>query len=184
MVAAQACPLNKPNKPRTVANLRAIQLLNEERKIFSSIFLERAREVLQRELGASNFGFIKERDKSELLWSYQWKSERAKKRKERFLVLGLDMSRAFDTPRRAKLLGLLAKILDEDCYRMARVLLARSRVSVKIKGLVGPAFDTNIGVQQGDCASPILFLYYEHMAIRDCLARWRETHPAADSVME
>ena len=89
------------------------------------------------------------RDKSELLWSYQWMSERAAKLKLRLSVLGLDLSRAFDTPRRAKLLSLLEGVLDPDCCRLARVLLSKSSVSVRVGRYVGAPFETNLGVPQG-----------------------------------
>jgi hypothetical protein len=184
LAAAIACPLNKPRKPKVVGNLRAIQFLNESRKIFSSIFLSRARDVFSQVLGASHFGFLRCRDKSELLWSYQWISERAAKLKLRLSVLGLDLSRAFDTPRRAKLLSLLEGVLDPDCCRMARVLLSKSNVSVRVGRYVGVPFETNLAVPQGDCASPLLFLFYEHFALRACLAKWHLAHPAAAHILE
>jgi hypothetical protein len=65
LAAAIACPLNKPRKPKVVGNLCAIQLLNESRKIFSSIFLSRARDVFSPVLGANHFGFLRCHDKSE-----------------------------------------------------------------------------------------------------------------------
>ena len=108
-------------------------------------------------------------------------SERAAQLKLRRSVLGWDLSRAFDTPRRDKLLSLLERVLDSDCCRMARVLLSKSSVSVRVGRYVGAPFETNIGVPQGDCASPVLFLYYEHLALRACLAKW---HPEAAHILE
>jgi hypothetical protein len=111
-------------------------------------------------------------------------SERAAKLKLRLSVLGLDLSRAFDTPWRAKLLSLLEGVLDPDCCRMARVLLSKSSVSVRVGRYVGAPFETNIGVPQGDCASPVLFLYYAHLALRACLAKRHLTNPKAAHILE
>ena len=74
--------------------------------------------------------------------------------------------------------------MDPDCCHMARVLFSKPNASVRVGWYVGAPFETNLEVPQGDCASPALFLFYEHLALRACLAKWHLAHPEAARILE
>ena len=65
--------------------------------------------------------------------------------KETVHILGIDLSRAFDTIDRDKLLEEIQTILDEDCWRMTLALLNKTSLVVRIKSSLSEAFETNIG---------------------------------------
>ncbi|XP_029654490.1 uncharacterized protein LOC115230848 [Octopus sinensis] len=82
-------------------------------------------------------------------------------------ILGIDMSRAFDTIRRDKLMEILKTILDNDSIRMVRALLIDTELTVKIGPVQSRSFKTSIGTPQGDSISPVLFIVYLEAALRD-----------------
>ena len=60
-------------------------------------------------------------------------------------LLGIDMSRAFDTINRHKLLEVMDAIVDEDAARMIRLLLANTTLAVQIDNITGKPFEATIG---------------------------------------
>ena len=82
-------------------------------------------------------------------------------------ILGIDLSKAFDTITRSKLLFILKGIVDEDEMRMIAKLLTSTSSSVRIGSCEDDPFFTNRGVPQGDSLSPILFIVYLEAALRD-----------------
>ena len=69
------------------------------------------------------------------------------------------MSRAFDTIDRASVLNGLKEVLEKDEIHLLSLLLKDVILSVKCDNHIGKEFTTNIGSPQGDCASPILFIF-------------------------
>jgi hypothetical protein len=87
-------------------------------------------------------------------------------------ILGLDMSRAFDTISRAKLMEILKLDvgLEEDELRICQSLLADTVLRVRLNKTTSAPFNTTIGTPQGDGLSPILFAIYLERALRDVRA--------------
>ena len=83
-------------------------------------------------------------------------------------MLGLDMSRAFDTINRSKLLNILGMIqgVGGDELRLIRILLSNTSLRVRFNGIITEPFSSNVGSPQGDALSPILFAIYLEYAIR------------------
>ena len=77
------------------------------------------------------------------------------------------MSRAFATFER---LLLINGIIDEDSLRMIFALLDKTTLQAKIERALSEPFDTNLGAPQGDSLSPILFIVYLELAIRQLRA--------------
>ena len=75
-------------------------------------------------------------------------------------LLLLDMSKAFDTVNRKMLLEELQEVLDLDEMYLISVLTNRPKIKVKIGNSLGEAFDTLVGIMQGDVLSAILFIFY------------------------
>ena len=87
-------------------------------------------------------------------------------------ILGLDMSRAFDTIDREKLMEILkAEVqLEEDEFRLCQSLLADTNLKVKLGEAMSDPFQSTIGTPQGDGLSPILFAIYLESALREVRA--------------
>ena len=75
------------------------------------------------------------------------------------------MSRAFDTIDRGKLLNDLSDILEPDELHLVKLLLIDVKIQVKHNDCIGKTFTPDIGSPQGDCASPIWFIFYLHNAL-------------------
>ncbi len=69
----------------------------------------------------------------------------------KIFILLLDMSKAFDTVRRNDIFEVLKEIVGEDEIHMMNL---------------GNKFTINIGVPQGDCLRPILFIIHLAAALR------------------
>ena len=82
-------------------------------------------------------------------------------------VTGIDMSAAFDTIHRDKLMEIAEEILDEDGVRILRILLTNTSIEIKIAGAKTRAIETNIGGPQGDSYSGPLFTIYFERALKD-----------------
>ena len=102
-------------------------------------------------------------------------------RDEIIYILGIDMSRAFDTIDRNRLIDELRAIIDEDSWRMVAQLLANTTLEVKLRTALSNPFKTNIGAPQGDSLSPVLFIVYLELAMRQIRAAC--PRPAADSII-
>ena len=75
-------------------------------------------------------------------------------------LLLLDMSKAFDTVCRSKLLTDLQEILEPDEMHMMAVLISDVVLTVKVGKELGDQIKTEVGIAQGDCPSAVLFIFY------------------------
>ena len=89
---------------------------------------------------------------------------RIMKAREEITVIGVDMSRAFDTLDRSKMLTSLRIIIDEDSWRKIYTLLDNTTLQARIGSALSTPFSTYIGAPQGDSLSPVLYL---ELAMRD-----------------
>ncbi|EGZ26881.1 hypothetical protein PHYSODRAFT_455663, partial [Phytophthora sojae] len=77
-----------------------------------------------------------------------WIAARAQRYKEQFHILGIDLTRVFDTINRDKLLSVLATILDNDELRLIRLLLRGTQLSVRHGHHLLSPFESNTGTPQ------------------------------------
>ncbi|XP_029657154.1 uncharacterized protein LOC115231228 [Octopus sinensis] len=94
--------------------------------------LERIKDPVNEYLSASQSGFRPGRSTADVVWGHRWICAISQKFKMATTILGIDMSRAFDTIRRDKLMEILKTILDNDSIRMVRALLIDTELTVKI----------------------------------------------------
>ncbi len=81
----------------------------------------------------------------------------------KIFIIGIDMSSAFDTIDRSKLMNIVETFLDEDEVRFIRRLLSSTTLEVRVKGATTTAFESNIGSPQGGSISgPLFEIYFEH----------------------
>ena len=82
-------------------------------------------------------------------------------------VIMMDMSRAFDTVKRDILMLDLFKILEHDELHILKLLIENIEFTVRCGKVDGIPFKTNLGTPQGDCLSPILFIFYLANALKE-----------------
>ena len=154
--------LPKPKKPPgPPANLRPIVLLNSIRKILSNVTLYRIRDKIDRFTGAYQSGFKRGRSCADIVWAQRMLVSVVMSKHWDFHKMGIDMSRAFDTIKRLKILDVLKLAgCNEDDLRLVRLLLADTKLTVRVKSVHSAVFETSIGSPQGDGLSPVLFTCY------------------------
>ncbi|XP_029654849.1 uncharacterized protein LOC115228403 [Octopus sinensis] len=112
-------PVQKPGKRRgPCGSLRPVVLVTSLRKTLSTIVRSRISRSVDRYLSCSQSGFRPGRSTADIVWTHRWINAICQKYKRSFYVLGIDMSKAFDSINRCKLLIVLKNIVDEDSLRM------------------------------------------------------------------
>eukprot|EP00117_Sycon_ciliatum_P021388 scpid32601/ scgid1959/ Probable RNA-directed DNA polymerase from transposon BS; Reverse transcriptase len=162
-------PLQKPGKARgPPSNLRPIVLLTVLRKVLSLVALSRVSRKIHKYLSPTQSGFRPNRSTSDVIWSYRWAIARCQRLQQKYDIIGIDMSKAFDTISRPKLINVLASFLDNDDVTLISYLLQHTTLQVRLPGTDGIKFKTDRGTPQGDSLSPVLFIVYlELAALRD-----------------
>ena len=160
--------LQKPGKAKGLcSNLRPIVLLKTLRKSFSLVVLNRIKDRAYKYISSYQSGFRSYRSTMDAVWTHRWNIAKSLHFKRISYVFGIDLSRAFDTIDREKLLEVLCTFLSEDEVRMILLLLKDTTMQLRFNQELSEAFLTNIGITQGDGLSPILFNIYLEAALRD-----------------
>ena len=73
--------------------------------------------------------------------------------------------------------------IEEDEFRLIRVLLAKTKLQVLLNGIVTAPFESNIGSPQGDALSPLLFAIYLEAALKE-LEKRGAIPPTCDTVVK
>ena len=164
----QLIPLPKPGKPKgPVKNLRPVILLSILRKILAIVVVNRTFKTIRKEINISQAAYSPGRSTTELVYTFRALIEQAVCAEDLSIhILLLDMSRAFDTIDRGILLEDLKEILEPDILHLVSLLLTDVQLEVKHKKKIGKRFKPDIGSPQGDCASPIWFIFYLHKALQ------------------
>ena len=81
-------------------------------------------------------------------------------------ITGIDMSSAFDTIHRHKLIEELEKFLEEDEIRMIRLLISNTTITVRTNEVMSEPFTSNLSSPQGDGLSGTLFNITFESALR------------------
>ncbi|XP_065189344.1 uncharacterized protein LOC135819973 [Sycon ciliatum] len=174
-------PLPKPNKKKEPpGNLRPIVLLNSTRKALSLLPLRRIQPAVDSYLSASHSGFRPGRSTADAVWTHRWLAAITQKYHATIEIHGIDMSKAFDTISREKLLAVVNGIVKEDEVRLIQVLLSNTSLSVLACKQQSSEFETTIGTPQSDCLSPVLFVIYLESALRYLRATLPPRPPADD----
>ena len=157
-------PLQKGNKTKgPTKNLRPIILLEIIRKITSKILMSRSENHINEYLSQSQSAYRKGRSTTDILLAYKWIIAKVENQDLIVYITGIDMTSAFDTINRNKVLKITKDILKEDEFRILRVLMSDTTLEVRVNGTNSTPFISNIGSPQGDSSSgPIFTLYFEN----------------------
>ena len=160
--------LQKPGKPiGALSSLRPIVLLTTFCKVLSLMVLARISSKVNSYLSAGQSGFRHGRSTADIVFGYCWMAANSQKYQEAMEILGLDMSRAFDTIRRDRLMQILETFLDDSELCMICLLLADTTLETRLTKGSCATFNTTIGTPQGDSLSPVLFIVYLEAALSD-----------------
>ena len=175
--------VQKPGKPTgPLTSLRPIVLLSVLRKTLSLIVLSRIAPKVDEYLSSSQSGFRRGRSTADVVFGYRWLCAKAQRQRVTVEFLGIDLSRAFDTIRRDKLLDTLQTFVDESELRMIQFVLADTSLQPRLSTGDCLAFTMTIGTPQGDSLSPVLFTVYLEAALRDLRSRL-PTRPPEDAAL-
>lgn len=161
-------PINKPGKARGVLNnFRPVTLLSSLRKLLSLITIKRIQKTTEEYLDPSQSAYRPNRSTTDIVWTFRWMLAKVQKFQIQLFVTGIDMSAAFDTINRAKLLEIYEEIANEDENRLVKTLLTNTTLQIQIPGHDAPVpFNSNVGSPQGDGVSGINFDVYLENALR------------------
>ena len=167
--ASKLIPLQKPppKKKGPVKNLRPINLLPIIRKVLSKVGLKRAEGEINGQLSQTQSAYRTGRSTTDIVWAYRWILAKVQEYDITMYVTGIDMSSAFDTMERNKLLEYTESFLDEDNQRILRVLLSDTSVEIQVKGAKTEPFKSNIGGPQGDSYSGPQFTTYFERSLKN-----------------
>ena len=132
------------------------------------IVVRRSFDTIREEISITQAAYSPGRSTTELVYTFRALIEQAICAEDLSIhILLLDMSRAFDTIDRGILLNDLKDLLEPDLLHLVSLLLTDVQIEVKYQNKLGARFQPDIGSPQGDCASPIWFIFYLHKALQN-----------------
>ena len=153
-------PLQKPGKPKgPPSSLRPLNLLNGVRKLLSIVCANRIQDQVNYYTGPWQCGYKQGRSCADIVWCQRMMiSVMLRKPNQEFHKMGIDMSSAFDTIKRSTILRLLEDAgCSEDDIRLVRLLLANTKIRVRVNSSFSAEFISTNGAFQGDTLSGTLF---------------------------
>ena len=106
---------------------------------------------------------------ADVVWGHRWLAAKCQRYKYVLEILSIDLSRAFDTIRRKKLLDV--------CIHSC--LVSETKITVRVNDALSAPFNSTVGTPQRHSLSPVLFVVYlkaAHRTLRGCLP----SRPPAD----
>ena len=160
-------PILKPAKKQSEpTSYRPITILNVHRKLFSTIVLNRIRPILDETMSHLQHAYTNGKSTTDVVLAHKLIKAAAETYEIELDIAGVDMSKAFDTVDRIKLLTILREIgTPESEINIIAVLLSNTTFHIKMCKKFGEKFVVNIGVPQGDSLSPKLFTSYLNHAL-------------------
>ena len=155
-------PMQKPGKKRgPLDNLRPVILLTFIRKILAGCLLGRVSNRILQQVPLSQAAFQSGRSTTEQVLAIKILIERAiTSTSDEAHILLLDMSKAFDTVDRNRLIREMGNILEPDELFLAAMLVSDMKLRVRCDKELSIPFHTNTGIPQGDSNSPVDFILY------------------------
>ena len=126
-----------------MTNLRPVILLPVIRKILSNVVLAKMKPEVDEYLPLSQSAYREKRNTGDIIWAYIRIIAKTQKVKEKIYITCIDLSSAFDTIIRKKLIVILETILDKDELQMVKFLLKDTKL--QILDIEPTTFHTNIG---------------------------------------
>jgi hypothetical protein len=147
------------NNPRTFGDYRYIALCNLCYKLISKVIANRIKSILSREMSSEQLGFLKGRQILDIIGTAQECLHSIKARKQKVLILKLDLRKAYDCVS----WDFLCLILVQTGFSLHSInwimsCVVSSSFVVLINGESSPFFNSERGLGQGCLLSPLLFI--------------------------
>jgi hypothetical protein len=162
---ARIVPVFKTGNPGTVNNYRPISILPIIDKIFEKLVYVRLNNFINNcnILSNNQYGFRKSRDTQQATLKLIYSVIPALERNETAACVFLDFSKAFDTVDHKLLLTKLYRygVRDRALNLFRSYLLGRKHFVV-VNDCESSCIDCNVGVPQGSCLGPLLYILYSN----------------------
>ena len=112
---------------------RTMVLLNALRKTLSLVVFARITHIVDVFLTQAQSGFRYGRSTADVAFGYRWLAAKTQRFQSSVYVLGIDMSRAFDTIRRDKLMIVLESFLGESELQVIIIRLVETTLELRLK---------------------------------------------------
>lgn len=163
--AARLVLLPKKGDLSLCKNWRGICLLDVASKLLSSMMVRRMQLVIEDEGMDAQVGFRSERGTIDGLFATIMGLQKRKEHNLGTWALFIDLVKAFDTVPREALFAILRRFgLPDHFVNIIIRLHEKAVIKVKI-GEVDSDVDSSIGVRQGSCEGPVLFLFIMQAAM-------------------
>lgn len=146
-----------------VKNYRGIAFLNALYKIFSRIIYNRLQKHIEGNdlLTESQFGFRKNHSTIDAIFTFTGIAQLKRKQGQKMYTCFIDLSAAFDTINRQKLMNKLQRLgLSDKIVNIIEGIYKHTYSTIWDGKNISQVFQTNLGVRQGCILSPLLFSIY------------------------
>eukprot|EP01018_Ginkgo_biloba_P014379 Gb_37800 [translate_table: standard] len=159
MNAAFIALIPKEKNPTSFDRFRPISLCNVSHKIISKLMANRMRRLLTKLISEEQGGFVLGKLIADNVVLAQVALHSAKARKEKTMLIKLDMAKAYDRLDRSFLLKVLERFgFSEDWRKRVESCISNPSFSVLVNGSPARFFKSSRGLRQGFPLSPGLFI--------------------------
>jgi ribonuclease HI/exonuclease III len=149
----------KESNPETFARFRPISLCNASYKILAKLLANRIKPLLKRLISSPQGGFVEGRNILDNVIQVQETIHSSKRRKEKGMLIKLDMANAFDRVNRSFLIkSLLAFGFSPHFVQLINACIENPWIAPLVNGRPSNFFQARRGIRQGCPLSPFLYI--------------------------
>eukprot|EP00253_Pinus_taeda_P016670 PITA_16670 len=149
----------KDSNPETFARFRPISLCNASYKILAKLLANRIKPLLPRIISSAQGGFVEGRHILDNVIQVQETIHSSKQRKEKGILIKLDMANAFDKVNRSFLSKVLLSFgFSSQFVNLIKACMSNPWIAPLINGRPTNFFKAKRGIRQGCLLSPFLYI--------------------------